>query len=201
MVHRRCAVGVLYRPTLQWQGEQDKEDPDPYGWKGCGPHSVAMGVDAVSGGAVVPSGFEVRNLTNEAVPDTGDPGLVLPQLIAACERFGMHFIDRTGKAWNVCVNDLKAKRWVVLNVWYASLPARYRSQTSAAFGHSMGVMAVSGDGLNALLFDPLAHAERWVPLEALRAAAEEWGSRCNRTGKVIYMASIATIPVVAANEA
>ena len=189
-------MGVLYRPTLQWQGDTKE---DPYGWFNCGSHSAAMAVDAVTGGAIVPSGLDIRNLTNEPVPEKGDPGLTLPQLDGACDRFGMHFINRTGKTWNVFVNDLKQKRFTVLNVWYASLPVKYRSQTSAAFGHAMGVMAVSGDGLNALLFDPLAHAERWVPLEALRVAAEEWARRLGKPGKVIYLATVAAIPVVESN--
>ena len=168
-------MGVLHRPSHQWQSERSTADPDPYGWKGCGPHSVAMGVDAVSGGAVVPSGLEIRNLTNEAVPEAGDPGLILPQLIAACRRFGMAWVDRTGQPWAQAVADLRAHRWLVINVWYAALPDAYRSQASAAFGHSMGLMAVSGDGKSGLLYDPLAKAGRWVPLDVIRAAMEDWG--------------------------
>jgi hypothetical protein len=189
-------MGVLYRPELQWQGERTNADNDPYGWFGCGAHSTAMGIDAVTAGAIVPSGKEVRDLTNEAIPDKGDPGLVLPQLIVACKRFGMHWIGRTGVAWNVAVNDLKQRRWLVINVWYASLPVKYRSQAAASFGHSMGLMAISGDGQSSLLYDPLAKAARWVPLSVLHTAMAEWAKRCGHPSEVIYMATVATIPIV-----
>lgn len=189
-------MGVLYRPAHQWQGENDAADKDPYGWFGCGAHSVAMGVDAVSGGAIVPTGHEIRDLTDEAVPKADDPGLTLEQLIAATIRFGMHWILRKGVGFNVLENDLKQHRWIVVNLWYAALPSKYRFQASAAFGHAEGAMAISSDGLNVLMYDPLAHAAHWVPLAVLRTAAEEWGRRTGYPGKVVYMASVARIPVV-----
>jgi len=187
-------VAALYRPAHQWQG--DPNDDDPYGWFGCTSYAYAMGIDAITKGAVVPSGYEIRQLTDEAVPNPTDPGLTLQQVDAAGNRFGVDFYLRTGP-WRAVEKDLTDQRWTVLQVWYPRLGAAWMFQNPGNFGHAIGVMAISGDGRSALVYDSLGHAARWTPLAVLRAAAEEWGRRIGlRGGDVRWLASITTIPKV-----
>jgi hypothetical protein len=179
-------MGVLYRPHLQAQ------DPAyshyAYGWTSCGAFSAAMGVDAVSQGTIVCTGQDVRALSNEPVPDKDDPGLTIAQLRAACARFGMDYTDRSGTQWNVVMSELKARKWCVINVWYPNLGA-YRSQTPGEFGHSMGIMGVDSKGESTLLYDPLAHGERWVPLSIIKSAMQAWATRINSDG-LLFMSSV-----------
>ncbi len=186
-------MAVLYRPKAQWQG--DPTDDDPYGWFGCTAYAYAMGVDAVSGGAVVPSGGEIRRLTNEAVPSPRDPGLTLEQVDAAGNRFGVDFFLRTDR-WEALARDLADHRWCVLSVWYPAM-GEHMAQRPGAFGHAMGAMAISGDGQSTLVFDPLRKAPRWVPLSVVRKASEQWGRRLGLApGDCKWAASAARIPKV-----
>jgi hypothetical protein len=156
-----------------------------------------MGVDAVSGGAVTPTGAELRRLTDEAHPDAGDPGLTLEQVDRAGDRFGVGFALRTHPLAQLRA-DLDAGRWCVVQLWYAEVPAAYRHQSSAAFGHAIGCMAIDSAGTRTLTYDPLDRAApRWVPFDAIAKAAERWGRMIGLpAGRAKWLASEALIPKV-----
>jgi hypothetical protein len=184
-------MASLNRPALQWQG--DPNDDDPYGWFDCTCFSAAMGGDAVSGGAIVPTGGDIRRLSNETTLDPKDPGLNLDQVRAACARFGFDYLDRQGKEWASVVADLRQRRWVVGQVWYPKM-GDYRVQKPGNFGHAIGLMGISTTKTNTLVFDPLAHDARWVPLSVVREAMEEWGRRTGMPGKVRFLSTLSIIP-------
>lgn len=187
-------MAVLYRPVLQWQG--DPKDDDPLGWYDCTAFAAAIGVDAVSAGAIRTSGGEVRRLTDEPTLEPKDPGLNLAQVRAACERFGMGYLDRQGRTWDAFLADVRT-RWCVVTVWYPDMGSLMH-QRPGAFGHAMGAMAVSSTGDKTLLYDPLVSDGRpeWASLAQLRKAMEAWGSRTGLPGRVRYLASEALIPKI-----
>ena len=182
-------MSVLYRPKHQWQG--DPSDSGGTGWVDCGPHALAMGLDAVTHSAVVPSGRMIRALTDEPVPQPGDPGVTHAQLLAAAKRFGARFTDEV-RPWASLEASLRDRRWVCLSVWYPAMGS-WMAQRPGEFGHDIGVMAVGGDD-GTLVFDPLARAARWIPISTVRAAAEEWGRRSRVPGRVRYLLSSTQIP-------
>jgi hypothetical protein len=173
-----------YEPKNQYQGVS------AVGFKSCGAFSFAVCCDAASVGGVVPTGLQVRNLTNEAVPDPGDPGLTIKQLIAAVGRFGLTMEDRSGQTWASVMADLRAERYLSVSTWYAALRP-YTSQASADFGHQVTVGRIDATDSAVMLYDPLSKNRdgRWLPLPTLRAAMEEWGRRTGTPGKVRYARS------------
>lgn len=186
-------MASLYRPAHQWQ--LDPADDDVDGNVGCTAYAYAMGVDAVSGGGVTPTGHEIRLLTNEAHPSPTDPGLTLEQVDAAGNRFGVDFYVRTDR-WERLERDLADHRWVVLQVWYPAIGA-HMAQRPGAFGHAMGAMAISTTGTSTLVFDPLRKGPRWIPLTTIRSASEQWGRRIGLApGDCKWAASAARIPKV-----
>lgn len=182
-------MSVLYRPKHQHQG--DPADSGGTGWVDCGPHALAMGIDAVTHGAVVPTGRQVRVLTNEPVPQPGDPGVTHAQLLAAVERFGAKWTDEV-RPWRTLEAALAGNRWACLSVWYPGM-GQWMAQRPGEFGHDIGVMGIGSTG-NVLVFDPLAKQARWIPMATVRAAAEEWGRRSGTPGKVRFLLSSTAIP-------
>lgn len=182
-------MAVLYRPQAQFQGIPTDAD----GWKSCTAYAAAMGVDAVTAGSVVPTGHQVRALTDEPVPEPGDPGLRLDQVRVACARFGMKYLERR-TPWESVPVALRDRRWIVATLWYPDLGEYVSQKPPNAFGHAVGLMAIDSIGQNTLLYDPLAKRARWVPLATVRRAMESWGARTGIGKKVAYLASDARIP-------
>ncbi len=185
---------TLYVPQNQWQGTPG----DPHGWVSCGAYSGAVLVDAVSLGGCVPTGEQVRALTNEIDPDPADPGLTIPQVVVALRRFGCRLEDRTGQGRAGIIADLRARRWLSVSVWYPAL-GPYRSQKPGEFGHQMTIGRLSSDGTKVLLFDPLRNVKtgRWIPLDVVVSAMVEWGRRTGmKPGQTRYGRSRA-VPLLA----
>jgi len=180
-------MSVLYRPKAQFQGRPSDAD----GYKSCTAYSFAVGIDAVSKGVIVPTGHQIRALTNEPSPDPGDPGLTFAQVVAAGERFGARFVA-VRKPWNIYQSVIASHRWTCLAVWYPDLGSA-RTQKTGSFGHAIGVMAINTAGDKALMYDPLAESARWVLLSVLWKAATTWSSM-NSLGGIDYAASVDPIP-------
>ena len=163
-----------YSPTAQFQGNPSDAD----GFKSCGAYSFAVCTDAASLGGCVPSGHAIRALTDENIPDPNDPGLTIPQLIAAVRRYGMVMEDRSGQKWAGVMADLKAERMLSISTLYSGLRP-YTQQASADFGHQVTIGRIDATGQSVMLYDPLSRAKtgRWVPLATVRRAMEQWGAR------------------------
>jgi hypothetical protein len=172
---------LRYEPKNQYQGVS------AVGFKSCGAFSFAVCTDAASLGGCIPTGLQVRALTDEAVPDPGDPGLTILQLIRAVARYGMVMEDRSGQPWASVMADLRAERYLSVSTWYALLRP-YTSQASADFGHQVTVGRLDQTGSSVMLYDPLSKSRqgRWLPLATLRGAMEEWGRRTGIPGRVRY---------------
>ena len=183
-----------YQPQNQWQGTPG----DPHGWVSCGAYTSAVIVDAVSLGGCVPTGEQVRALTNEVEPDPRDPGLTIPQLVAALRRFGCRLDDRSGQKWAGVMADLRADRYLSISTWYEAL-GPYRSQRPGAFGHQVTVGRIDATGASVLLFDPLSRVKtgRWIPLPIIRKAMEQWGARTGMPAGQVRYARSRVIPFLA----
>jgi len=180
-------VTTRYEPANQWQGNPADAD----GFKSCGAYSFAVCTDAASLGGVIPTGHQVRALTNEPTPDPNDPGLTISQLIVAVRRYGMVMEDRTGKTWAGVMADLRAERYLSVSVWYTAL-GTYRSQAgNTDWGHQVTIGRIDELGTSVMLYDPLSKVKtgRWIPLAIVRKAMEQWGARTGMPGKVRYARS------------
>ena len=123
-----------YTPRNQWQGTPTDAD----GWVSCAAYVGAVIVDAASLGGCVPTGHQVRALSNEPTPQPGDPGLNIAQVIAALARFGCKLEDRTGGTRVALWGDLAKGRYLSVSVWYPLL-GPYRSQRPGEFGHQVAI--------------------------------------------------------------
>lgn len=187
-------LGSQYTPRNQWQGTPS----DPTGWVSCGAYSSAVICDAVSAGGCRPTGEQVRDLTDENVPDPHDPGLNIGQLVAALHRFGVTLEDRTGQTVPAVWKDLAAGRYLSVSVWYPLMGA-YRSQTPGEFGHQMTIGRLNTVTGKVMLFDPLNRSPkgRWVPLSTVTNAMLAWGERTGLPKGQVRYARSRPVPALA----
>jgi hypothetical protein len=181
-------------PQNQYQGNPADAD----GFKSCGAYSFAVCTDAASLGGCVPTGHQVRALTDEPSPDWNDPGLTIPQLIAAVRRYGMVMEDRSGQKWAGVLADLRADRYLSISTLYSGLRP-YTQQASADFGHQVTIGRIDATGTSVMLYDPLSRAKtgRWVPLATVRRAMEQWGARTGMAAGQVRYARSRRIPFLA----
>ena len=90
---------------------------------------------------------------------------------------------------------LRAKKGLVMQLWYAEIPRQYRYQLFAGFGHAMFATHYSPTS-GVRVWDPLdpnlAHHGQWVPWPFVRDAMLEWQRRCGtRTLLVGYVPLLA----------
>jgi hypothetical protein len=188
-------VTTRYQPQGQWQGTPS----DAHGWVSCGAYSNAVIVDAVSLGGCVPTGEQVRALTNEVEPNPADPGLTIPQLVAALARFGCRMEDRSGRRRASALADLRADRYLSASTWYSSL-GRWRSQKgNTDFGHQVTIGRLDVAGTSVLLYDPLSRVKtgRWIPTAVIFTAMEDWGRRTGLPNMAMRYARSRRVPFLA----
>lgn len=189
-------MNVRREPANQWQGTPS----DAHGWVSCGAYSNAVIVDAVSLGGCIPTGEQVRDLTDENVPDPDDPGLKIPQLAAALARFGCRMEDRSGRRRASALADLRADRYLSVSVWYSTL-GRWRSQKgNTDFGHQVTIGRLDATGKFVKLYDPLSRVKtgRWIPLAVIFTAMEDWGRRTGLPNMAMRYARSRRVPFLAA---
>lgn len=184
----------MYTPANQWQGTPSDAD----GWVSCAAYAGAVIVDAASVGGCVPTGHQVRALSDEPTPAPGDPGLNIGQVIAALARFGCRLEDRTGQTTAAVRADLLAGRYLSVSVWYPLL-GPYRSQRPGEFGHQMAIGRLNTETGKTLLFDPLNKSTkgRWVPLPVITAAMAAWGERTGLAKGHVRYARSRVVPALA----
>jgi hypothetical protein len=161
---------IAYRPAFQSQNPA--KSGYKYGWQSCTAFSTAMAVDrATIGGTLVTGGY-IRSITNEPVPSPNDPGLTLDQVIAAAAKLHVVIVNKTGHTFDDAMLDMKNRRGIILCGLYSEF-GDYSSQTSFKGAHAVYVNNIDGSGANGLTYDPLANAERWIPLTILRSFSEK----------------------------
>lgn len=89
------------------------------------------------------------------------------------------------------LDHLRAKKGLVMQLWYAAIPRMYRYQLAADFGHAMWASHYSPTS-GTRVWDPLdpnlSHHGQWIPWPFVRDAMLEWQRRCGtRTLLVGYV--------------
>src|SRR3954447_5479623 len=175
----------LPRPVFQHQGPSSncKIDGLELGWKTCTAYSMAMGIDAFTGGERRPSGCKIRELTG----DTTD-GLTLRQVAdVAQSRYGIRVAVRSGGttiAPNKAARLARAGRGFVLQGNASVLVGTASQSTRGPVNHAIWVQAVRGgtDDVpdRVLVYDPAADGRRglakgpqWWPWSRLLAFAAD----------------------------
>jgi len=164
----------LPRPVFQHQGPASncKIDGLQLGWKTCTAYSMAMGIDAFTGGERRPSGCKIRELTG----DTTD-GLTLRQVAdVAQSRYGIRVAVRSGGttiAPNKAARLARAGRGFVLQGNAGVLVGTASQSTRGPVNHAIWVQAVRGgtddEPDQVLVYDPAADGR---PLSAGKRMAK-----------------------------
>jgi hypothetical protein len=183
-------VTDLPLPVFQRQGPASrcKIDGKELGWKTCTAYSMAMGIDAHTGGTQRPSGCKIRMLTGDT-----EAGLTLRQVADAAQaRYGIRVAVKTGGATiapNKAARLARAGRGFVLQGNAGALLGTPSQSTRGPVNHAIWVQAVRGgtDDVpdQALVYDPaadgrpltaskrMAHGPQWWPWERLLAFAAD----------------------------
>ena len=175
----------LPRPVFQRQGPAAncKIGGKELGWESCTAYSMAMGIDAFTGGRHRPSGCRIREATGDTVG-----GLTLRQVAdAAQSRYGIRVAVRSGGttiAPEKAARLIRAGRGFVLQGNAAVLIGTPSQSTGGPVNHAIWVQAVRGgtDDVpdQVLVYDPAADGRRglakgpqWWPWSRLLAYAAD----------------------------
>src|SRR5829696_8283961 len=175
----------LPRPIFQRQGPASncKIAGKQLGWESCTAYSMAMGIDAFTGGRLRPSGCKVREGTGDT---TG--GLTLRQVAdVAQSRYGIRVAVRSGGttiAPEKAARLIRAGRGFVLQGNAAVLIGTPSQSTGGPVNHAIWVQAVRGGTGDVpdqvLVYDPAADGRRglakgpqWWPWSRLLAYAAD----------------------------
>lgn len=172
---------ATYRPA----GQKQINPLDPTGRYSCAAYSGAILADYATVGGVRISGKQLRQMTDEPIPDKASPGLTIPQVAAALRKTNVTLVDKTGESWSSLVTNVKGGRGALINVYYEALPAEYRAQSSPVGGHSMAMTQLDETGLRGLVYDPLRGNPMWIPLTHLNIAMTAWAKKVG-SGGVVY---------------
>lgn len=145
-----------YRPRMQPQLTAG----DPHGGVNCSAYSLAMGIDAVSLGAVYVTGREVRAYSSEPVPDPHSPGLNLRQLVEVSRLFRVVFMDYTGNSFVYMSARVAAGYPVVLQGDSGAFLPKYQSNP---FDGPHAVLITEASGRHLLVWNPLNKGPVAVP--------------------------------------
>jgi hypothetical protein len=144
-----------------------------YGWTSCTAFAGAMAAAFDSCGKVRPTGGQVRQLTNEPVPDPKSPGLNLDQVDDALRKLGVDLDTRKHYPWDELVRRVSAGQGCILQIDTKPFLGTPYQSTAGAIGHAVfvppnwGVMDPAADGRNGYhCFDGRAY-----PRELLKRAA------------------------------
>lgn len=155
-------------------------DGSPLQWSNCRMAVLATHLDFHTQGKKTSTGAKMR-----AAQDDQQGGTDADDARRAWERgYGETLVIRNGKYWAKLLDDRAQGRFISLDVWYATLPDR--CQTSANFGHTVGIAPEDKDG-KWLVSDPLCTGYKWMHPEDLYRASQDWsahvlGGATTRTG-------------------
>lgn len=183
-------MGSVYRPA----GQKQLVASDPHGGVNCTAYVAATLADFATLGGVLVTGKQIRAWSNEPVPDPKSPGLNIGQVADVWrDELHMTLTNKTGGTWDDLVAAVKAHRGVLFSVWYETLPASYRAQSSPVGGHALGITAIDTSN-RGLTWDPLRGAPLWIPLTALKAAALAFAKKAGATG--VFYAQTRVVPLI-----
>lgn len=179
---------AIYIPRHQTQVNA----ADPNGRYNCTAYAAAMAIDAATLGGCVPSGANVRALSDEPVPSPQSPGLNVPQVCAVAARLHVTLTDRSGFGVQRLVEWVEAGHAAVVQVDRTTL-GNYLCSASIDVPHAVLVLDFS-PGRSSLVFDPLCTAPKWVPPDVLQQAAVDFGAQTGLREGAIRFAVTRHIP-------
>ncbi len=111
-----------------------------YGWESCAAFVGAMAHDYATCGLNHVTGQQVRNLTNEPIPDPKSPGLTIYQVAAALARLNVPVTPFLRMSWSTVESLLASGHYVSLCVAYSVIrPTRFSGDPNFYGGHQIGV--------------------------------------------------------------
>lgn len=146
-----CVGHPGYLPRFQKQLNAG----DPYGGYNCTAYAAAMAGDFDTCGSVKLTGEQVRQLSDEPVPDPKSPGLNLRQVDAALNRYGVDLETRYRLPWADVVRKIDKGEGAILQLYYAPI-ADSRFDAGNGFRGNHAFFVPPGWGA----MDPLADGRR-----------------------------------------
>jgi hypothetical protein len=145
-------------------------------WVSCTDSATGRDLAYASNGRVNLDGKVIRSAVHPHDPN----GISLPQAKRAIETLTHTTLVIPGDwRWEEVLAHLKARKGLVVQLWYSKIPRAYRFQAEADFGHAEFISHYSASGMRT--WDPLdpntTHHGQWVPASAIRASMEELARR------------------------
>jgi hypothetical protein len=111
-----------------------------YGWESCAAFVGAMAADYATCGVTHPSGAQVRNRTNEPIPDPHSPGLTIGQVADALATLGVQVTTFARFSWGTVEELVDAGHYVSLCGGYAVIrPTRFTGDPAFYGNHQIGI--------------------------------------------------------------
>jgi hypothetical protein len=111
-----------------------------YGWESCAAFVGARAAAYASCGTIHPSGAQVRNKTNEAIPDPKSPGLTITQVADALAKLGVSVTTFARFSWGTVEELVDAGHYVSLCGGYSVLQhSRFTGDPNFSGNHQVGL--------------------------------------------------------------
>lgn len=123
-----------------FQPQSPKASGYVYGWSSCAAFVGAMAHDYATCGNPHVTGRQVRNATNEPIPDPLSPGLTVTQVANALAKLGVSVTTFARFSWGTVEELIAAGHYVSLCGGYAVIrPTRFTGDPNFYGNHQIGV--------------------------------------------------------------
>lgn len=148
---------------------------------GCTDTSFAMFADATTLGGTILTERDVRNMSDERLPDPSSPGLNLPQLVRVASQLHIRLINRSGLGPDSLRDYLDHNQKVIAQLAYGSIALGYKCQ-SGSFGHAMLLQTRAkldsfGGAYGILANDPLCDGPKWYREDDIIGAMRDFAQQ------------------------
>jgi len=154
-----------------------QRDGSPLASSNCLMAAAAVGLDYHSLGAKTSTGAKMRSYSGDTSGGTNTDEIER----AWHTGYDEDPITRDGRPWSDVLEDLRAGRLVMLQVWHATVGGPCLSG-SGSYGHGLAVAPEQHSDGRWLVADPWCSPPKWswVSEAKLKAGAIEWADRCSR---------------------
>lgn len=132
---------------------------------------------ATIGGCVV-SGKWVRSHSNEPNPDPNSPGLNIGQVCDVAQAMGVDLRPEHSATFAKPMARLAEGRGIVLAGDYDQMGS-FSCQANFTNLHAIFVNNINTPGTKLLVYDPLCHEYRYLPISVIKNYAEKYGAQVN----------------------
>lgn len=160
-------------PAQDWEGDDFTPGSDGH-YVTCTDTATGRAVAYATNGRKDIDGRVYR----AAVRPRDHDGINLPQARqAARDVAGVDLVIPVGWQRDEVLTHLRARKGLIVQVWYSEIPRSYRFQANADFGHAMWVSHYTGTS-GCRVWDPLdpnlTHHGQWMPFPYLANALERF---------------------------